>query len=191
MSDPMDNRNDSQHDPRPKSVSPLVWLLLIVALLAIGWYFYTRTSANTASTATPETGVIEPTPESAAAQAERDAAARREARKPRQTASATKPRPAAPRLVDASPIASMSPHPDYPPAAQRRGETGTVVLRVDVGADGTPTNVDYVGRSGSQDLDRAAMNTVKKWKFNPAKRDGKAVASSVTVPVEFVLPGKG
>lgn len=192
MSDPMDRNHVEPTTPPARRTSPLVWLLLLVALLALGWYFYSRSTNDTSAVTTPTTDAIEPTAESAAAEAEREAAAAAERRREADAAKATTPKPApAPRLVDASPVAGMSPEPDYPASSQRRGETGTVTLKVDVGADGVPTNVDFVDRSGSQDLDRAAMNAVKKWRFNPAKRDGKAIASSVTVPVNFVLPDKG
>lgn len=193
MSDPMDQRPVDAPPPESqprKSASPLIWLLLLVVLLALGWYFYNRSASDNTAVVAPTTDVIEPTAESAAAQAEREAAAASERRRTR-VASATRPASPTPSLSEATPMAGMSPKPDYPAEALRAGETGTVLLRVDVGADGVPTNVDFVDRSGSRALDREAMNTVKKWRFNPAKRGGQAVASQVTVPVDFVLPEQG
>jgi len=81
----------------------------------------------------------------------------------------------------------QSPPPTYPVAAMRRGESGIAMVRVDVGTDGTPNNVSIDTGSGSRELDRAALEAVRKWHFKPAQRDGQAIASSVVVPVEFKL----
>lgn len=70
---------------------------------------------------------------------------------------------------------------------QRRGETGTVLLRVHVGPDGQPYSVDLVQSSGSRALDRAASDAVRRWRFRPAVRDGQAIAASVQVPITFNL----
>jgi len=56
-----------------------------------------------------------------------------------------------------------------------------------VGADGVPTSVEVAQRSGSRDLDRAAVNAVRQWRFQPAQRDGQAVAGAVTVPIDFKM----
>jgi protein TonB len=80
-----------------------------------------------------------------------------------------------------------SPAPRYPRDAQRRGETGTVLLRVHVGPDGRPYSVDLVQGSGSRVLDRAASDAVRRWRFRPAVRGGQAVAGEVQVPVTFDL----
>jgi protein TonB len=60
-------------------------------------------------------------------------------------------------------------------------------VRVEVDASGVPTDVKVVERSGerSRDLDRAVTDAVRRWRFEPAMKDGKAVAGAVVVPVEF------
>ncbi len=83
------------------------------------------------------------------------------------------------------PIAGQNPAPDYPSAALRRGESGTVMVRVEVDAAGMPVDVSLDKRSGSRDLDRAAMAAVKQWRFQPAQREGQAVASSLVIPIDF------
>ncbi|WP_234885705.1 energy transducer TonB, partial [Xanthomonas perforans] len=40
-------------------------------------------------------------------------------------------------------------------------------------------------RSGSRDLDRAAMEAVRHWRFHPAQRNGQPVAGSMDIPFEF------
>ena len=83
------------------------------------------------------------------------------------------------------PIADQSPPPTYPPAALRRGDTGSVVVRVDVDATGYPSNVTVIQRSGSRDLDRAASDAVRRWRFQPAHSNGQAVPGSIEVPFDF------
>lgn len=73
----------------------------------------------------------------------------------------------------------------YPSAALRRGDAGDVVVRVDVDATGNPGGVTLVQRSGSRDLDRAAMEAVRHWRFHPAQRNGQPVAGSTDIPFEF------
>ena len=91
---------------------------------------------------------------------------------------------AKPRATDALAL-GRNPPPRYPVAALRRGEGGTVVLRVNVGADGRADDVAVARRSGSRELDRAAMVAVRDWRFKPATRNGREVASVVEQPVEF------
>lgn len=83
------------------------------------------------------------------------------------------------------PIAEQSPPPTYPPAALRRGEAGTVVVRVDVDATGYPSNVTIIQRSGSRDLDRAASDAVRRWRFQPAHSNGQPVPGNIEVPFDF------
>ena len=93
----------------------------------------------------------------------------------------------APTLVTSAPTPISMPSPRYPDRAMRRRETGTVRLQVEVGVDGEPTSVSIASSSQSRDLDRAAMDAVRKWRFRPAQRDGQAVAGTIIVPVEFKL----
>jgi TonB family protein len=85
------------------------------------------------------------------------------------------------------PIQGQNPAPRYPTAAMRKQETGTVTVRVQVDAQGNPTGVALIGRSGSRELDRAAMEAVRRWKFQPAQRNGAAAPGSVDIPFEFNL----
>ncbi|MFC7302093.1 energy transducer TonB [Cognatiluteimonas weifangensis] len=101
---------------------------------------------------------------------------------------ASPPAPSAPgALANAAPQPLHTPAPRYPRAAQRRGESGTVLLRVQVGADGQPRAVELVQGSGSRVLDRAASDAVRRWRFRPALRNGQPVAGVVQVPVTFDL----
>ncbi len=77
-------------------------------------------------------------------------------------------------------FANMSP-PRYPPSMN----TGEVVLKVDVAADGTATGVVVDRSSGHADLDEAALEAARKWTFNPARKAGRAIAGQVRIPVRF------
>lgn len=94
--------------------------------------------------------------------------------------------PAAPTAaMDAAPVPIDRPAPAYPRDALRRGESGEVLLRVEVDAGGIPTSVAIVRGSGSRSLDRAAQAAVRKWRFQPARRDGVPVAGELQVPIAF------
>jgi len=82
-----------------------------------------------------------------------------------------------------------NPAPDYPSVSQRLGEQGLVLLRVQVTADGAADSVELQTGSGSDRLDQAAREAVKKWRFVPAKRGEQPVSASVTVPVSFSIEG--
>ena len=95
------------------------------------------------------------------------------------------PAPAATGNSQPMPIAGQSPPPAYPAAALRAGETGSVVVRVDVDATGYPNNATVIERSGSRELDRAATDAVRRWRFTPAQSNGQAVPGSIEVPFDF------
>lgn len=92
-------------------------------------------------------------------------------------------------LADASvPRPLSTPSPDYPAAALRAGAGGNVVLRIEVGADGRPGSVEVVASSRNRELDRAAVRAVRRWRFQPAMRDGVAVPASVQQTISFDAP---
>ncbi|KAF1697725.1 energy transducer TonB [Pseudoxanthomonas koreensis] len=87
-----------------------------------------------------------------------------------------------------APLADQSPSPRYPPEAMRRGDAGTVVLLVAVDPEGRPVSIDVTRRSGSRELDRAAVEAVSRWRFEPARdAAGNPVAGNLSVPIDFKL----
>jgi protein TonB len=82
-----------------------------------------------------------------------------------------------------------NPAPKYPSVSRRLGEQGLVLLRVQVTADGAAESVELQTGSGSNRLDQAALEAVKKWQFVPAKRGEQSVSASVVVPIRFSLEG--
>lgn len=83
------------------------------------------------------------------------------------------------------PIPGQTPPPNYPRRALRRGDEGTVMVRVDVGPDGVPTSVGISRSSRSRELDRAAIEAVERWRFRPAMADGRPTVGTVVIPIEF------
>ncbi|MDR6990749.1 energy transducer TonB [Luteimonas sp. 3794] len=79
--------------------------------------------------------------------------------------------------------------PEYPRASMRRGERGEVLLLVKVGADGRVDGVDVVSSSQHRRLDRAAVAAVRRWRFEPALRDGRPVAGELRIPFSFAPEG--
>lgn len=108
---------------------------------------------------------------------------------PREQLPPPSPRPAPDTAMagaaDTAPVPVSSPAPRYPRDALRRGESGETVLRIHVGADGVPGEIDLVRSSGSRSLDRAATDAVRKWRFQPARRGGQPIPGEVQVPISF------
>ena len=77
--------------------------------------------------------------------------------------------------------------PKYPPAAVRRRLEGEVMLRVLVSVDGSPLKISIDRSSRHRELDQAAMQAVKRWKFNPEVKNGRPVEGWVLVPISFKL----
>jgi periplasmic protein TonB len=73
----------------------------------------------------------------------------------------------------------------YPMDSRRRGEHGTVVLRVLVGRDGLPLDIAVERSSGYRSLDRAARESVQRWRFRPVQVNGVSVQATGLVPVKF------
>jgi protein TonB len=80
-----------------------------------------------------------------------------------------------------------NPEPDYPLESRQMGEEGRVILRVFVNDRGLPEQVQVRTSSGFSRLDSTAQDTVRRWKFVPAKRGDTAVGAWVLVPISFNL----
>ena len=104
--------------------------------------------------------------------------------------------PAAPALTVSRPPPSyigallgvLNPHKDYPSAARWRREEGIVLLRFSMRRDGTVTAWRIERSSGSQDLDGAVEQMIRRASPLPAPPDellGDPV--EITVPVRFSL----
>ncbi len=83
------------------------------------------------------------------------------------------------------PLEGLCVPPAYPPLAARRGWKGTVVLLVEVSADGSVDSVSVETTSGHAVLDDAARRAVKGWRFAPAMLAGVPAQATVRKPIRF------
>jgi protein TonB len=102
---------------------------------------------------------------------------------------AAPPAPLIPPRFDADYL--DNPAPSYPALSRRLGEQGRVLLRVFVSPDGNAAQVEIRESSGYERLDRAARDTVRRWRFVPARQgeqgQERGVAAWVQVPINFSI----
>jgi protein TonB len=84
------------------------------------------------------------------------------------------------------PKAVYQPNPEYAERPRKKKLQGTVLLSMIVSPDGTVRD-PQVTRSLDKDLDKKALESVRKWKFEPATKDGEPVAYRVVVEINFHL----
>lgn len=79
--------------------------------------------------------------------------------------------------------------PAYPAQSRRFGETGVVVLRVELGESGNVALARVDRSSGYPRLDEAALAAVRTWRCTPATRNGHPVRAVALQPFNFILNG--
>lgn len=77
--------------------------------------------------------------------------------------------------------------PRYPESARRQGIQGTTELKIHILADGSVAGAVVARSAGHPDLDEAALDAVKNWRFEPARRGQEPVAVWALIPVRFRL----
>lgn len=87
----------------------------------------------------------------------------------------------------ARPLGGYQTTPHYPEAARREGAEGVVTLRFEVLASGKVGVVQVQRSAGRRDLDRAAIEAIRTWRFEPARRGKETVTVWVILPVRFEL----
>ncbi|MEN3972597.1 energy transducer TonB [Sphingomicrobium sp. XHP0235] len=106
------------------------------------------------------------------------------------------PQPGSPAVEAAPPIAPTSASlitsgadlkPPYPAALQRRGEEAALRLRLEVDARGRVVAVTPLNDADPRFVAAAEKHLKRVWRYEPATRDGKAVATSLTVTLRFEL----
>ncbi|HEX5413161.1 MAG TPA: energy transducer TonB [Terriglobia bacterium] len=78
------------------------------------------------------------------------------------------------------------PTPRYTKEAREANISGRVYLRIVINDKGEVTDAKVTKGLG-YGLDESAQNTVKSWKFEPARRNGTPVTVAVMVEVDFAL----
>ena len=84
-----------------------------------------------------------------------------------------------PRLTDKT-------EPEYTDEARIARQEGTVVLQVAITDDGRARNFRLL-RSLGLGLDEKAVEAVRQWTFNPARKDGKKVTVVANIEINFRL----
>jgi periplasmic protein TonB len=80
---------------------------------------------------------------------------------------------------------TSNPKPAYPRLSIRYGEQGEALCRLEIDAEGRVVGAKIARSSGHARLDEAALSAVKRWRFEPATRDGVPEPSFATLPVVF------
>ncbi len=93
--------------------------------------------------------------------------------------------------VDVEPVVEQMPPPRYPSGAFQQGISGKVVLHVEVGADGRAGGIDVVSAEPKGVFEENTVAAARNWTFKPAMKDGKPVASTLRIPVQFELDAPG
>ena len=85
-----------------------------------------------------------------------------------------------------APRTLYAPDPEYSEEARRARVQGSVLLALIVGPDGNPHDL-HLMRSLGMGLDDKALEAVRTWRFEPARKDGVPVAVRISVEVNFRL----
>jgi protein TonB len=88
-------------------------------------------------------------------------------------------------LSDRAPLPLVRVEPQYPPQAARKGLEGWVKVQFTISTAGSVRDAVVVESSDSV-FERAAINAVNKWKYQPQMKAGKPVETSeIRVVVRF------
>ncbi len=82
-----------------------------------------------------------------------------------------------------------NPAPAYPESCRKANISGTTVVGLTIGTDGSVVSAWVASSSGNDTLDSAAVNAVYGWQFVPAKQNGVPITCNSQVPVTFNLRG--
>lgn len=85
-----------------------------------------------------------------------------------------------------APVPIFKPEPEYSEEARKAKYQGSVTLSIVILADGSTSNIKVI-RALGLGLDEKAIEAVSKWRFRPSLKDGKPVAVSANVEVNFRL----
>lgn len=89
--------------------------------------------------------------------------------------------------VIAYPLYKENAPPVYPEIARLRGYEGIVLVFAEILPDGRVGKIKIRKSSGYAILDQSAVQAVKPWRFEPAKKSGNPFAAWVELPIKFIL----
>lgn len=79
------------------------------------------------------------------------------------------------------------PPPSYPKSAFEQRQEGVVTLRVEVDAQGHPTEVQVLGATNPGVFDAVSIAAARSWTYRPAVKHGQPVAGAVKIPITFAM----
>lgn len=91
------------------------------------------------------------------------------------------------RQLDVQPRASQAINPIYPPDAARRGQQGTVKLKLKVDEFGVVQAVEVEEGNPPGVFDESALVAFKKAHFEPAQKNGQPVRALIHIRVRYEL----
>jgi TonB family protein len=77
--------------------------------------------------------------------------------------------------------------PVYPKSARERGTEGWVDLIFTVRTDGSIAEVKITAAEPVSVFEQAAMSAVRRWRYQPVQRDGRAVEQRARVRLRFTI----
>lgn len=86
-----------------------------------------------------------------------------------------------------APNAIRKSSPQYTESARQARVEGVVVLYAEIGTDGRARHIRVI-RALGYGLDRKAVESLRRWRFEPALRDGVPVVAPATIEIPFHLP---
>lgn len=98
------------------------------------------------------------------------------------------PAPAA-QPADRGPILKRAPGPDYPDAARPFSPANAIVAGIRIGRNGHVDDVYILDSEHTgMGFEDAAIDAVRRWRFQPSIRDGRKVSSFHVVRLQFLPP---
>ncbi|RRU75574.1 M56 family metallopeptidase [Stenotrophomonas maltophilia] len=79
------------------------------------------------------------------------------------------------------------PPPSYPKSAFEQRQVGLVNLRVEVDAQGHPTDVQVLSATNPGVFDAVSIAAARSWTYRPAVKHGQPVAGAVKIPITFAM----
>lgn len=90
----------------------------------------------------------------------------------------------------AYPLYKENAPPSYPAWARLQGYEGEVLLGVEILPNGRVGSIKIKKSSGYAILDQSALEAVRPWKFEPARKSGMPLKVWVDLPIKFILNHK-
>ncbi len=89
-----------------------------------------------------------------------------------------------PDALDRVPNVKVQIPPDYPLTMKQSGAGGSVLVEFDVDTAGRVVRAEAI-RYTAREFVEPAVRAVRKWRFEPGRRNGQAVPFRMAVPIEF------